>query len=66
MKARDLRELGLEGLDQKLREVSQELATLRIKHRSGGEVDKPGRIKILRREVARMKTVRTELEQGAK
>ena len=64
MKARDLRELGIEGLDQKIKEVSQELMTLKIKHRSGADVVKPGRIKLMRREVARMKTVRTELERG--
>ncbi|MBP5226188.1 MAG: 50S ribosomal protein L29 [Kiritimatiellae bacterium] len=64
MKARDLRELGIEGLDQKIKEVSQELMTLKIKHRSGADVEKPGRIKLMRREVARMKTVRTELERG--
>lgn len=62
MKARDLRELGIEGLDQRIREVTQELTTMRIKHRSGAEVEKPARIKTLRREIARMKTVRTELE----
>ena len=62
MKARDLRELGIDGLDQRIREVTQELTTMRIKHRSGAEVEKPTRIKTLRREIARMKTVRTELE----
>ncbi|MBO7654935.1 MAG: 50S ribosomal protein L29 [Kiritimatiellae bacterium] len=64
MKARDLRALGIEGLDQKIKEVSQELMTLKIRHRSGADVEKPGRIKLMRREVARMKTVRTELERG--
>lgn len=66
MKARDLRTLSIAELDQKIKEVSQELATLKIKHESGADVEKPGRIKIMRREIARMKTVRTELEQGAK
>lgn len=61
MRARDLRELGPDGLDQRIREISKELSDLRLRHRSGVEVEKPGRIKTLRREVARMKTVRTEM-----
>ncbi|MBQ9432419.1 MAG: 50S ribosomal protein L29 [Kiritimatiellae bacterium] len=66
MKARELRELGIDGLDTRIKEVSAELTTLKIRHKSGADVEKPGRIKTLRREVARMKTVRTELERGAK
>ena len=64
MKARELRELGIEGLDARIKEVSAELATLKLRHRSGADVDKPGRIRTLRHDVARMKTVRTELERG--
>lgn len=62
MKASELKELGIDGLDQRIVEVSKELATLRIKHRSGIQIENPMRIKTLRREIARMKTVRTELE----
>jgi large subunit ribosomal protein L29 len=62
MKARDLRELGAVELDQRIREVSLELEDLRIKHRSGSGVEKPVRLRILRHEVARMKTVKAERE----
>ena len=62
MKARDLRELGAEELDVKLREVSQELNDLRIKHRSGAGVEKPVRMRMMRHEIARMKTVQAQRE----
>jgi large subunit ribosomal protein L29 len=62
MKARDLRELGAVELDQRIREVSLELEDLRIRHRSGSGIEKPVRLRILRHEVARMKTVKAERE----
>lgn len=62
MKARDLRELGLEELEQKIRELSQELNDLRIKHKSGAGIEKPVRMRTMRREIARMKTVKAERE----
>ena len=57
MKTRELRELKAEELDQRIREVTQELRDLQLKHRTGEGADKPVRIRILRREVARMQTV---------
>ena len=62
MKARELRELGASELDQKIREVSQELNDMRIKHKSGAGVEKPVRMRTMRREIARMKTVKAERE----
>ena len=62
MKARDLRELGSEELDQRIREVSLELNDLRIKHRSGSGVDKPVRMRAMRHEIARMMTVKAQRE----
>ncbi len=57
MKTRELRELKAEELDQRIREVTQELRDLQLKHRTGEGADKPVRIRLLRREVARMQTV---------
>ncbi len=62
MKARDLRELGASELDQKIREMSQELNDMRIKHRSGTGVEKPVRMRTMRREIARAKTIKAERE----
>lgn len=62
MKARELKELGASELDQRIREMSQELNDMRIKHKSGGGVDKPVRMRTMRHEIARMKTVKAERE----
>ena len=62
MKARDLRELGAAELEAKIREVSQELNDMRIKHRSGAGVEKPVRMRTMRQAIARMKTVKAERE----
>ncbi len=62
MKARDLRELGATELDQRIREKSQELNDLRIKHKSGAGIEKPVRMRLMRHEIARMKTVQAQRE----
>jgi len=62
MKARDLKEMGVVELDQRIQEMTQELTDLRIRHNSGAGVDKPVRIRTLRREIARMKTVKAQQE----
>ncbi len=62
MKARDLRELGAAELDQRIREMSQELSDLRLKHNSGSGIEKPVRMRGMRQEIARMKTVKAQRE----
>ena len=62
MKARDLKEMGVVELDQKIQAAAQELIDLRIRNKSGAGVDKPVQIRTLRREIARMKTVKAQQE----
>ncbi|MEI6210083.1 MAG: 50S ribosomal protein L29 [bacterium] len=57
MKTRELRELKAEELAGRIREVTQELRDLQLKHRTGEGADKPVRIRTLRRDVARMQTI---------
>jgi len=57
MKTRELRELKADELDGRIREVTQELRDLQLKNRTGEGADKPVRIRMLRREVARMLTI---------
>ena len=57
MKTNELKELGVEELEAKIREVRKELDDLKLKLASKVDVDKPVRIRLLRREVARMLTV---------
>jgi large subunit ribosomal protein L29 len=60
MKARELRELGTEELDVRIRERAKELADMRLKHKSGVVVEKPVRMRGMRKEIARMKTVQNQ------
>jgi large subunit ribosomal protein L29 len=60
MKAREIRELGAEELDLRLREKAKELADMRMKHKSGIVVEKPVRMRGMRREIARMLTVQEQ------
>ena len=62
MKARDLKEMGVVELEQRIQEMTQELVDLRIRHKSGAGAEKPIRIRTLRREIARMKTVKAQQE----
>ena len=61
MKIKDLRELSTKELEGKIIETKKELFSLRMKQ-STGTLDKPSRIKELRKDVARMKTILKEKE----
>ena len=57
MKTNELKELGAEELEAKIKEVRKELFELKLKLASKVDVDKPARMRLLRREIARMLTV---------
>jgi len=59
MKITEFRDLADEELQQRLRETKKELFNLRVQQ-STGRIEKPSRIRDLRRAVARMNTVVTE------
>lgn len=61
MKIKDLRELSKKELEGKIIEAKKELFNLRLKQ-STGTLEKPSRIKELRKDVARMKTILRERE----
>ncbi len=63
MKARDLRELSGDELTVRLRERQQELADIRLKHRSGTDTERGAQMVHLRREIARIKTITGERER---
>ena len=66
MKTNELKELGAEELEAKIAEVRKELDDLKLKLASKVDVDKPVRIRLLRREVARMLTVLAAAKKEAK
>ena len=55
-KATDLRELSVEDLQQKERELDDQIFRVRIQ-KSMGQLEAPGKVKDLRRDRARIKTV---------
>ena len=66
MKTNELKELGADELEAKIREVRKELNDLKLKLASKVDVEKPARIRQLRREVARMLTVQAAAKKEAK
>ena len=65
MKVRELRELTDDELRVRMDQARRELFNLRMQQ-STAQVEKPSRIRELRRDTARMMTIRTERERGAK
>ena len=63
MKARELRDLPVEVLEQKLAETRRELFNLRFQSATGA-LENPARLKLTKREIARILTIRNEREQG--
>ncbi|NCD32678.1 MAG: 50S ribosomal protein L29 [Spartobacteria bacterium] len=59
MKAKEIRELTKEELAQKREDLKMELFNLRMQQTTG-QLEKPSRIKELRRHVACLETVMTE------
>jgi large subunit ribosomal protein L29 len=63
MKAKDLRELSLDELSKKLRELREELFTLRM-DKGLHRLNQPHRFKEIKREIARVLTVMNEKKGG--
>ena len=66
VRKKEARELSPDLLEKKIEELSQELNTERGTVASGGKASNPGRIKEIRRTIARMLTIKMEKEKGAK
>ena len=61
--ATELRGLGAEALEDKLREAKEELFNLRFQNATG-QLDNTARLRTVRREIARIYTVLRERELG--
>lgn len=61
MKTSEIRKLSNEDIDKKIKESKEELFNLRFKQATG-TLEKPSRLKELRHNVARMKTIMRERE----
>lgn len=63
MKMKDLRELTLEELKQQELDMKEELFNLRFQQ-STNRLENPMKIRQVKRDIARIKTLLTELERG--
>ena len=61
MKTNEIRKLSTEEINKKIVESKEELFNLRMKQATGS-LENPGRIKELRKTVARLKTILRERE----
>ena len=62
MKIKQLRDLGPEELIQKEKDLKKELFDLNFQ-RKHGRVEKPGRFRTARRDIARILTLRREVQK---
>ena len=63
MKVKEIRELTTEEIISKIAESKEEIFNLRMQQATGN-LEKPSRIKELRKDVARMKTIIAERKEG--
>jgi large subunit ribosomal protein L29 len=61
MKINEIRDLSMDELQQKNRELVEELFKLRLRHASG-QLDSPATLGHIRRDIARVRTVLVEKE----
>ena len=64
MKIKDIRELSVDELGSRRRDLSQEKFHLRLQQQSG-QLEKPSQLREIRREIARIETVITERKRKA-
>jgi large subunit ribosomal protein L29 len=64
MKARELRDLPADELQSKEKEFREEEFNLRFKHATG-QLDKTDRLRKLRKDIARVKTILREKEASS-
>jgi large subunit ribosomal protein L29 len=63
MKVKELRELTTEQINVKIEETKEEIFNLRMRQATGN-LEKPSRLKELRKDVARMKTILAERKEA--
>lgn len=61
MKTKEIRDLNVDELNQKHREMTEEMFRLRLRH-STGQLESPAMLNRVRRDIARIKTVQREKE----
>jgi len=63
LRIKELRKLNDEDLEKKLNELKLELLKERGNVEMGGNIKNPGRIRVIRRDIARISTLKREKEK---
>lgn len=66
LRVKDIRKMSREERERKLTELRAELTKLRMIVMAGGAVDKPARIREIRRTIARILTINNEEDKGVR
>lgn len=64
MKPEEIRVMSIEEIKAKERDLAEELFNLRLRHTTG-QVENPLRLRYLKRDIARVKTILAEKEREA-
>jgi large subunit ribosomal protein L29 len=64
MTAKETRDLSVTELDTKIREAREQLIQLRLRKQTG-QVEKTHTLRAIRKDIARMETIRAEKQQPA-
>ncbi len=64
MKSSEVRELPEKEREEKVRDYEEEIFNLRFQMATG-KIENPGRIRIIRRDIARIKTIQREIAATA-
>ena len=65
MKIKEIREMSAEQLAEKLMELKKDLFNLRLQHATN-QLENPGKIADVKKDIAKIKTVQRERELAAK
>lgn len=59
-KKNELKQFGLEEIDRRLEDLRKEALALYAKKSTGGALENPGKIKLVKKTIARLLTLKTE------
>ncbi|MEM1507466.1 MAG: 50S ribosomal protein L29 [Candidatus Bathyarchaeia archaeon] len=66
LRVKEIRRMTREERERRLNELRAELARLRTMVKAGGAIEKPARIREIKRTIARILTVNNEEDRGSK
>lgn len=65
LKIKEIRAMSIEQMDEKLSELDADLSKMKSQKRSGGAPENTGKMRIMRKTIARIETIRNEKSRAA-